>query len=178
MTDVERLILENPALVLTLTALVAFAVHWQKGLTYREFLMAHRIKCYAFLLLDPIATRYGRPLVYTKPAAPNSDEYVRTVQDSPHEVAMQIDDVFSPHLIATAKRRHTVDGPQFAHSQWRQVHDDGMQTEVYLFQAAGGGTVVYAHAETRVEDPEGHLTDAQYPGDYFGAFASAYDDAE
>lgn len=166
-------ILADPFLLVALTIAVRSAVAWQRGLTWPEYRITHRIKCRAFQLLDPVATRYGRPLVRTKGYAPGSPEFVEHIHDPPSTVAKRIKPYFSPHLIATAKRRETHDGLQFAHSQWRQVHGDGLQTEVYLFPA-GSGTDVYAHVETVVEDPDGHLTDGQQPGDALGSFDSAY----
>lgn len=176
MTNLQDVVLSDPALLAALALLVRGAVAYQTSLTYPEFIAAHRLKCRVFQLLDPIATRLGRPLVHTKEYREEDEEFDRTVPEGPKMVASRIGDVFDGHLVATAKARMTPNGIQFAHSQWRQVHGDGTQTEVFLFRNPDGSTDVYVHHETAVEDPEGHLTDHQGQGDVRGAFASAYED--
>jgi hypothetical protein len=47
-------------------------------------------------------------------------------------------------------------------------HVDGKQTEAYLFRNNDGSTDLYAHVETSVDDPLGHLTDEQLDGDTRG----------
>jgi hypothetical protein len=52
-------------------------------------------------------------------------------------------------------------------------HDDGTQTEVYLFPSPSGNvTDVYAHVEGAITDPEAHLTEDQRHGDARGAYAA------
>lgn len=173
--NIPELILGHPLLSTALVVAVLAVVNYQAGLSYREFRLLHILKCRLFALMDPWARKRGRPLVKTKAGPPDAPEYVTTVTATPRAVAQTISGAFGPHLLATAKRRQTVDGPQWSHSQWRQTHDDGRQTEVYLFPFGGGGTVVYAHVETQVEDPEGHLTDDVTPGDGRGAFKTAFE---
>lgn len=187
MTSVPDAILGDPVLAVGLAIAIRVAVAYQRGLTLVELRTAHVTKCGLFRVLDPVASRLGRPLVHDKEFVDLEDEYARTVPESPRTVAKRVLGVFEGHLVATAKRRATPEGKQFAYLQLRQVHDprqrdddpglEPTQTEVFLFEALDGGTDVYAHVETAVEDAEGHLTDVQRPGDYLGAFASAYEGA-
>lgn len=168
-TDVVDTVLSEPLLVIALGVVIYTLVRYQRGLSYTEFIIAHRAKCIVFRILDGPASKRGRPLVADKSDA--SEEFVRHTDATPRTVARRLRSArFDPHLVATAKRR---DG-QCAHSQWVQFHDGEKQTEVYLFPS-NGGTDVYAHFETSVRDPEGHLTDEQTPGDPLGAVANALD---
>jgi len=174
-TDIPELVLGNPALSAALTVVVLALVHYQSGLSYREFRAIHIVRCRVFALLNSWARKRGRPLVATAAPPGESSAFVMHVGDTPRAVARRITDVFGPHLVATVKRRETAEGWQWAHSQWVQKHGDGLQTEVFLFAAPGIGTAVYAHVETSVTDPEGHITDAVRPGDGRGAFKTAFD---
>lgn len=167
--DILEIVFSNPALTVTLTVLVLGAVNWQRGLTYRELRLAHIVKCRVFSILDPWARKRGRPLVNEA----NDADYERTIDANARTVSKAIMDVFDPHLVATAKRRTS----GWTHSQWVQIHGDGLQTEVYLFRNPDGTTDVYVQVETAVTDPEGHLEDEQTHGDARGAFASAWEDA-
>lgn len=181
-----------------LLALVRAALAWQGGLSFTELRIAHVAKCYAFRAFDPLLTRLGRPLINGKHYNDADAEYVGTERDPPKAVAKRI--LSAPrsegHLVATAKRRETPAGTQFAYIQLRIMHEprqrdddaelEPTQTEIYLFPTVeehmdprgnvfAGGTDAYAHVETSPEDPEGHLTDEQLQGDALGAFAEATD---
>jgi hypothetical protein len=174
MESLPNLILSDPLLTGAVTVAVLALVAWQRTLTYSEYLGAHRIKTIVFRVLDPIFRRRGRPLIRWKKYNKNDAEYVRWTPESPRKVGKIIQSDFTPHLIATAKYRDIPRGTQPAHSQYRQLHDDGAQTELILFAGIDGGTDVYAHVETSVEDVEGHLTDKQFQGDARAAFKQAY----
>lgn len=171
-------ILTNPVLLVALASLIVLGVHYQRGLSYREYITAHRVKCLVFQVLDPLARKRGRPLVHTK--GYNDGEHVRTPSMSPREVAEKIRPEFSPHLIASAKRRNLPDGSfEFAHSQWVQLYEhDGreFQTEVFLFPSkrSPGGTDVYVHVEPAVTSPRAHLSGEQYDGDVHDRFVDAW----
>lgn len=185
-SDIPSAVYDRPALLAILLVAVAAAVHWQAGLSYREYILAHRLKCYLFSILNPAATRHGRPLVRTKGPAGQSDEFVTTVKKPPRAVARRLHGPFETHLVATAKARERLrpdpyDYPtkelQFAHSQWVTFYDiDGerWQTEVYLFERSHW-TDVYAHAEPAVTDPQNHTEGRQLPGDAHGKFAEIFD---
>lgn len=160
-TNVEEMVLSEPLLLGALTVAVIVGAHYQAGLTYREFRFTHVAKCYLFAALDPWARARGRPLVRTKGDA----DYVETVDENARAWASTLWGPFDPHLIATAKRRRVGAGHQWAHSQFVHFHNDGTQTEVYLFANDDGTTDVYAHVEGAITDPEAHLTADQRHGD-------------
>lgn len=172
-TDLPELVFGDPLLTALVTAIVVAAVAYQRGLSYRRYRALHRAKYAAFARLDPVARRHGRPLVRTKHGR-DDPEFVAAVGFPPERVtrALVADTALDYHLVATAKRRRTARGMQWAHAQLAAFHDDGTQTEVVVFPAADGrGTALYAHVETAVTDPEGHVTDAQTPGDPRGVLA-------
>jgi len=174
MTEVPKLILSDPLLLAALTVAVIVGAHYQATLTYREYRFAHITKCYVFAALDSRArSKYNRPLVRTKDYREDHLDFVETTDGNARAVASTLWASFDPHLIATAKRRHTPDGLQWAHSQWVYYHDDGTQTEVYLFDNGDGTTDVYAQLEGSIKDPEAHLTDDQRHGDVRDAYADA-----
>lgn len=71
------------------------------------------------------------------------------------------------NLASTRKyRTHHDGGKQWACGSWVFDPEDTMwQHHVYLFRAPNGFCDIYAHRETSVRDPIGHLTDEQVHGD-------------
>jgi hypothetical protein len=57
-------------------------------------------------------------------------------------------------------------------------HDDGKQTEAYIFANSDGSSDVYVHVETATTDPDGHLTDEQLDGDVRGRVRAALADLD
>lgn len=171
--NIEEIVLSDPVLLIGLTLLLIIGVHYQRGLTYREFRMLHMLKCYVFAALDSRARELGRPLVWTKEYREDSPDFLETIEVSPKNVALELRKYgCSPHLLATAKCRKTSTGVQWAHSQWVYFHDDGLQTEIYLFSSEDS-TDVYAHLEGSVTDPKAHLDNKQIHGDPRGVFKQA-----
>lgn len=169
LTDIQEFVMSNPELVVGLTVLVTIGVHYQKGLTYREYRFIHIGKCWAFYALNSWASKRGRPLVRTI----GEDSFVMSVDENPRSVYSTLSEEFSPHLIATAKKAE--DG-SWSHSQLVQFHDDKRQTEAVLFSNPDGTTDVFGHLETSVTDPDGHVSDAQEPGDPLGAIQNVLED--
>lgn len=194
-TDLPQYVLDRPVLVVGLTLVLLALANWQAGLTYREYRLAHRVKVALFAGLDDRAGGYllgpvrelvarvvdertavnvtqyiddvtdDRPLVQTK-GYRDDPSFVRTEDASPRAVYRTLSDVGDGHLIATAKRRETPTGLQWAHSQLVFRHGDGTQTEVFLFDAGDEGTDIYAHLEGVFTDPRAHLRDDQRQGDH------------
>jgi hypothetical protein len=180
-SDIPEAVYSSPALLGILVVAVAAALHWQAGLSYREYITAHRLKCYVFSILDPWATKHGRPLLRVKGPADQSNEFVTTVTKPPREVARRLHGPFETHLVATAKGRErtTRTGKyfQWSHSQWvtfYEIDGEEWQTEVYLFSNGVNTTDVYAHAEPAVTDPQRHTEGQQLPGDAHGHFQAKY----
>jgi len=148
-------------------AVVVAVVLVQRTLGWGAYRRIHRLK----LRVLPLVDRYTSLFVISNKAMPDADdEYIMTVD-------MTVRDTFealtaaggSPHLLNSIKR--LPDGTySAAHVVW--IHDDNSQTEAYLFDA-GDSTHVYAHHETSVLDPEGHLSDPQRDGDPRGVVADA-----
>lgn len=165
--NLQDLVLSNPWLLAVLTVAVLAVVAYQRTLTYREYRTAHVVKSLVFRVLDPLATRRGRPLLAHVDGATHP-EFLRTYPATPRETFRRLRaGGFDPHLVATTKVRSLGNGQrEVSHSQLVYYHDDGTQTEAYLFPAGHGNTTdVYAHHETSVTDPAGHLTDKQTDGD-------------
>ena len=165
-------ILSSPVLLGALTVLVILGYHYQRGMSYREFMAAHTAKRILFPILNREAKKRGRALVHVK--GYNDPELVRTVPQSPRQVARRLMGAgFSPHLIASLKARdHPQNGREYAHSQFVTTYD-GNQTEVYLF-ADGDGTDIYCHVEPSATSPVEHLRGVQHDGDVDGKFAEAW----
>lgn len=181
-SDIPEFIYSHPALLAILVVVVAALVQAQAGLSYRQYIAAHRAKCYVFSILDPVATKHGRPLVHVKGPADQDEEFDRTIQEPPARVAKRLHGPFETHLVASAKGREqrTATGKRFqwTHSQWVQIYQhegQAWQTEVYLFKR-GGWTDVYVHVEPAVIRPEAHTDGQQLDGDAHGKFAEVYGD--
>jgi hypothetical protein len=204
-TDIPEVVLARPRLLVALTVVVVALAHWQAGLTYREYRLAHRTKTWLFAGLDARAGGYlvgpirrlvrrvvdkrtamqvteyidgvtdKRPLVRTK-AYRDSASFVRTVDAPSRAVFDRLTAAGDPHLVATVKRRAIPGGGyQWAHAQVVFRHADGTQTEAFIFDNKDGTTDVYAHVEGVFTDPRAHLSDEQREGDGRGAVAAALD---
>lgn len=167
-TDIPELVLSNPALLAVLTILVLALVAWQRTLTYREYQTVHTVKTLVFRVLDPWASRRGRPLINDKGGRDDA-EFLTTWDGTPRDVLTTLkSEGWDYHLVSTDKRRPS--GLDDGHAV--MYHDDGRQTEVYVF-GVGEKTDVYAHVEGAVTDPEGHLTEQQQDGDPRGVVGDA-----
>lgn len=165
--------LAEPAFILGLTAAIVVLYFYTSALSYPEFVALTRVKHYVSLIIAPIASKRGLEIVATKPY--RGKEFVTTVDATPREVSQKLEAYgFDKHLIAGSKRRQTKDGKQWAHTQWAYQHKDTQQTEVFIFPNGDNTTDIYAHVETSVYDPEGHLEDYQELGDTRGAFRKAW----
>lgn len=161
--NIETLVLESPALLVALTIVMILSYHWQRGLSYREFMAVHTAKSLLFRALDSWARKKGRPLVRYKNY--QDDEYITTVKESPYNVAQTLqDNGFSPHVFATLKVRGSGNRSQACHSQWSKQAEDERQVEVYIFRADNGLTEIYAHSEGSILNPEKHLEGKQTNG--------------
>lgn len=171
------------ALVVVITAVVV----WQGTLGYRSARLVNRGK----RLLFPLLERFRRPLVrYARRISPalgsvvsfgipilivdtervGSDQYLVTWEtDVAHAFETFVQAGYSYNAVSSLKRRpgsHGDDPPmQLSALSMVYYHDDGMQTEVYLFANPDDTLDVYAHYEASVTDPRDHLGDAVQAGD-------------
>jgi len=166
-------LLDNPAAVAALAALLRGVLAYQSELSWPEYRTAHAAKRATFPTLQRISPA-GLSFVNTKGYRDDA-EFVTTVDNSLRAVVERLrDGGGSLHLINSIKRRETPEGRQYsaAHVVW--THGDGQQTEAYLFHSVGeAGVDVYAHSEASVTDPVAHLDGPQPDGDPRGVVREA-----
>lgn len=165
MTAVLDALAEWPLLAAALAVVLRAGLAYQRGLTWPEYRTLHACKRATFPALDR-----REPLGYSwfvnDKGRRDDAEFLTT---RPGGVKTAADRLRagggSLHLINALKRRPATHGDPYsaAHVVW--THDDGTQTEAYLFRNDDGTTDVYAHHETGVTDPDGHLTGPQHDGD-------------
>lgn len=169
-------IASDPRLYAALVAVLAVLLVAQRFLKWRTYSRLHRLKALVF----PIAQRYVRVLLVSSKGYRDDPEYVATVPDSTRGVWRTLVEAGgSPHLLSSIKRRPLPDGGtqlSSAHVVW--VHNDGSQTEAYVFPAADGdGVDVYAHEEKAIVYPQEHLEGEQTDGDVRGVVTDALQEA-
>lgn len=182
-------LLTDPLPLALLTLALFAAGLYQYTLPWGAYKRIHDLKVRTLPLVD----RYTKLFVVSNKDAPDDDaEHIATIDDDVREVWTALIEsqrskslvnlllnlvgfgrsgtVSSPHLINSVKR--LPDGAlSAAHAVF--IHEDGSQTEAYLFDAEDGGTHVYAHYETGFTDAEKHLSDGQEDGDPRGVVRDA-----
>jgi hypothetical protein len=168
-------LLDNPEVLVALVILLRAGLAWQRSLSYPEFRTVHAAKRATFPTLQRV-TPSGLSFVNTKGYRDDA-EYLLTVDESVRAVAQRLRaGGGSYHVISSIKRRETPDGPQYSRVHVVWTHEDGQQTECYLFPAVDNGdgrTDVYAHLEASVTDPDDHLDGPQPDGDPRGVVRDA-----
>lgn len=163
-TVAVELLRESPELLAVVAVAARLARAWQTSLSWPEYRIFHRIKRVLFPRIHRLAP--GRILLVSEKGGRNDAEFIQTVDASVRVVVGILRDAGgSLHLLNSLKRRPDEHGDPLtaAHVLW--THDDGTQTEAYLFKNADESTDLYAHHETSIDDPLGHLTDEQRDGD-------------
>lgn len=112
---------------------------------------------------DKVGRPLGRPTITEK----GSNEWTYTVDVSPDRVEKAIHPKYQRNLLSTRKyRTFAGSGRQWAVGSYAyDPIDKPWQHHVYLFPGTWGGTEIYAHKETSVRDPVGHVTNDQVSGD-------------
>jgi hypothetical protein len=168
-----ELLAEYPALLAVVALVTRFALAWQTQLTYAEYRIIHRFKRGVFPIVDRVA---GGAILWVSEKGDREDaEYITTVKAPYREVVNDLrKSGGSLHLLNSLKRRPEGNGDTLtiAHVVW--THDDGAQTEAYLFDNYGS-TDVYAHVEPSPQAPLEHLAGKQLNGDTRGVVAEALD---
>lgn len=168
-------LLGDPAFVLALSIVILVGYHYIARMPYSEFVLATQLKHRLAAITGPYAQSRGLRIVTTKQYR-EDDEYVATVGKSPRQLATAFKSAgINQHLIAGSKRRETPDGLQWSHTQWTYQHDDGRQTEVWVYPNGNGSTDIYAHREASVFDPDDHLSTPFDPGDPAGVLDGIVD---
>ena len=163
---------QYPESVVVLAAVLRVAVGWQRGLSWYEYRTAHGLRRQLFPLLDRFlgVVRF----VNHKPAGRDSPEFIDTVDGGIKATARLLKDGgASWHLISSLKRRPATHGDPLSRAHLVWLHDDGTQTEAFLFANDDGTTDVYAHYEASVLNPEAHLSEPQTDGDPEGVVTAA-----
>lgn len=175
----------NPAAYAALVVAILGVIAWQATIGFGTAWRINRAK----QLLFPPLDRFRRPLVRRvrrhSPTAgtvlngtiphlihekgrSDDAEYLETWACRPGEAFARLSKAgFEPNLASSLKRRPgPLNGaPELSVLSMVYYHDDGTQTEAYLFDNADGTLDVYGHNETSVTDPRGHLSDPQADGD-------------
>lgn len=160
-----------PLLAALLATLLRAGLAWQAELSWPEYRLLHAAKRATFPWLQRLPL--GFDSFVNEKGGRDDAEFLTTRAASPRAVVGHLRSVGgSLHLINSVKRRPDGLGDPLsvAHVVW--THGDS-QTEAYLFANADGTTDVYAHYETSVTDPDGHLTDPQHDGDPRGVVREA-----
>ena len=166
-----ELLSEHPELLALVAVLARLARAHQHGLSWSEYRVVHRLKRGVFPPLDSALD--GRALLVSEKGGRDDEEFIATSPASLWAVAARLRrGGGSPHLLNSLKRRPGEHGDRLsgAHLVWTHGAE---QTEAYLFANADGSTDVYAHYETSVDEPLGHLTDVQNDGDPRGVVREA-----
>jgi hypothetical protein len=166
-TTAVQLLQEYPELVIVVGIVARLARAWQTQLSWAEYRLYHRLKRGVFPVVDSLA---GGAILWVSDKGGRDDaEYIDTIELPHRDVVSALKRAGgSLHLLNSLKRRPDTHGDplSIAHVVWHHV--DGKQTEAYLFRNNNGSTDLYAHVETSVDDPLGHLTDEQLDGDTRG----------
>jgi len=168
----------NPELIAILAVVMRLALAYQRGLTWPEYRTLHAAKRVVFPILDRWEPSGFTSFVNDKGGRRDA-EYLRTVEVPYREVVTWLRSGGGTlHLISSVKRRPPDYGDplSIAHVVW--THADSTQTEAYLFRNDDTTTDVYAHHETSVADPEGHLSDPQTDADPRGVVTQALDERQ
>lgn len=163
--------LSDPVVLALVTLAVAAVVHYQRGLTWAEYRRLHALKRrYA-----PLVARHTSLFVLSRKGYREDREYIATVDGPVRRVWRVLCDAGgSPHLVNSVKVRPLPDETtqlSAAHVVFR--HDDGDQTEAYVFDNGDGTVDVYAHHEPGVTDVVDHLAGPQHDGDPAGVVRMA-----
>ena len=168
-----ELLREYPLLLAAVALTARIARAWQTQLTWGEYRTFHRFKRGVFPIVDRVAG--GAILWVSEKGGRDDPEFERTVRGTVREVVRDLQRAgASLHLLNSLKRRPedfadgdtTGDPLTAAHAVWA-VDETGDQVEGYLFENDDGTVDLYAHTETSIDDPLGHLTDPQTDGDAY-----------
>jgi len=167
MTTAVELLGQYPELLAVVAVVARLARAYQSSLTWPEYRAAHRLKRGLF---PPLRRLVGdRILLVSDKGGREDAEFVATIDSSLLRLTDQFRAAgFSLHLLNSLKRRPAEHGDPLTVAHLVYTHDDGMQTECYLFRNDDGTLDVYAHFEPGTDTPLEHLTGPQSDGDVRG----------
>jgi hypothetical protein len=158
--SIPETIAQNLELAVLAGIILRAILAWQTELSWYEYRTLHGLKRLVAQLYP--SDTIGPVSLVNRKGGRDDAEYLGYSEASPREVMRELrSEGFALHLLASLKVR-PMSHPTYA--QLVMTHDNGMQTECYLFSAEDG-TDVYAHFE-RSAGSIRHLTDTdQVDGD-------------
>ncbi len=156
-------VFSDPRYYSVLLLAIVLLVQYQRTLSWTEYKQIHKLKVRYF----PLIGQFTSLFLISHKGGRDDAEYIETVDKSVKEVFTQLNkNGGSPHILCSIKKRPNPDGEgtqySAAHILWLKGNN---QNEAYLFENDDGSTDVYAHRETAVTDPVGHMSDKQVDGD-------------
>lgn len=171
--SVAQLLTENPLAATAIGAVVVrAALAWQRQLSWPEYRTAHGLKRWVF----PLLQRRAPVISWVNDKGGRTDaEYLDTLDADVRAIAGRLTDAGGNlHLLASVKRRPTDHGDALSLAHVVFLHDDGTQTEAYLFRNDDGTTDAYSHHEPDPARLLAHLGgDNQSDGDPRGVVTEA-----
>ena len=148
-------VFDQPLAYALLVVAVYAALRYQATLTWTEYRPLHAAK----VRLAPVANAVWSGVVNEKGGRDDAEFVGTTDRSVPDTFRYLTERGFRPHLVNSVKRRTgpKAYAPQYSAAHLVAIHSDGRQTEAYLFRADDEHTDVYAHVETAVTDPHGHI---------------------
>lgn len=173
-------LLTHPLVVTLAVSALAFILRaglaWQGELSWYEYRTLHGMKRLAFPRLHPYAKKHvGFSSLVNDKGGRRDAEYLSTDPRGYKRVAGTLRAAGGDlHLISSVKRRPPDYGDPLTVAHVTFLHDDGTQSESYLFRNDDGTTDVYAHHEPSPADPDDHLGgNSQADGDPRGVVREA-----
>jgi hypothetical protein len=164
-------VFDDPVLYAVLVLAIFAVVQYQRTLSWTEYRYLHGLK----RRILPVVDRYTSLFVVSRKGGDDDAEYLCSVDgDVSRTFKRLVDGGGSPHLINALKVRPVAGGNQYSAAHVVFFHDDGQQTEAYLFHGKHAAeTDVYVHVEPGVVDAKDHLEGKQRDGDPRGVVREA-----
>jgi hypothetical protein len=162
---------DDPVLYAVLVLAIFAVVQYQRTISWGEYRFLHGLK----RRILPVVDRYTSLFVVSRKGGYEDPEFLCTVTDDVATVFKRlVGNGGSPHLINALKVRTVLDENQYSAAHVVFFHDDGQQSEAYLFHGKHGDeTDVYVHVEPGVVDAKDHLEGEQRDGDPRGVVREA-----
>jgi hypothetical protein len=161
----------DPRAYLALVAVVVAVLYWQRTLSWAEYTRVHALKRRVLPLVD----RYTALFVVSRKGGRDDPEFI-TSYDGDVQATFNrlVANGGSPHVINSLKVRRQDGRNKYSDAHVLWTHNDGTQTEAYLFGVTDSETDVYAHHEAGVQTPKDHLQNTnQSDGDPRGVVRMA-----
>lgn len=173
-------IVSSPALASALVAVLTALVGLSKLAGPRTATALERTRGRVWRLLDPAASRLGRPLVRDKT---NHREYTLTVDIPLLELLRALaQDGWAYNAVSTKKFRTPTGQPtQWSVATWvyRPSLRSKWQYHVYVFENPDGTLDVHMHKEVNLlYSPRGHVSGPQHAGDVDRVLRDALEQAD